>query len=59
MRVAVGMDHWGFPWKEEIVAHLRKGGHEVLDMGAYHHDPNDDYPDYVEPVARAVASGSS
>ena len=30
-----------------------------MDMGAYHHDPNDDYPDYVEPVARAVALGEA
>ena len=57
MRVALGMDHWGFLWKEEIIAHRQKGGHEVGDKGAYHHDPSDDYPDYVEPVARAVASG--
>ena len=59
MRVAIGMDHWGFLWKEEIVAHLQNGGHEVIDKGAYHHNPNDDYPDYVEPVARAVASGEA
>ena len=59
MRVAIGMDHWGFLWKEEIVAHLQNGGHEVVDKGAYHHDPSDDYPDYVVPVARAVASGEA
>ncbi len=57
MRIAIGMDHWGFIWKEELVSFLEQQGHELVDKGAYQHDPNDDYPDFVVLVARAVASG--
>ena len=57
MRVAIGMDHWGFLWKDEIVAHLKASGHDLIDKGAYTHDPDDDYPDLALPVAKAVASG--
>jgi len=57
VRIAIGMDHWGFIWKEELVSFLEQQGHEMVDKGAYQHDPNDDYPDFVLPVARAVASG--
>ena len=57
MRIAIGMDHWGFIWKEELVSFLERQGHDLVDKGAYKHDPNDDYPDFVVSVARAVASG--
>ena len=57
MRIAIGMDHWGFIWKEEMVSFLEQQGHQLVDKGAYQHDPNDDYPDFVVLVARAVASG--
>jgi len=57
VRIAIGMDHWGFIWKEELVSFLEQQGHELVDKGAYQHDPNDDYPDFVVLVARAVASG--
>ena len=57
MRIAIGMDHWGFIWKEELVSFLEQQGHQLVDKGAYQHDPNDDYPDFVVLVARAVASG--
>jgi ribose 5-phosphate isomerase B len=57
MRVGVATDHGGFGLKEELVAHLRAAGHEVVDFGAHELDPNDDYPDFVIPLARAVVAG--
>jgi ribose 5-phosphate isomerase B len=57
MRVGIATDHGGFALKEEFVAHLRAAGHEVVDFGAYALNPDDDYPDFVFPLARAVASG--
>jgi ribose 5-phosphate isomerase B len=57
MRVGIATDHAGFGLKEEFVAHLRTAGHEVIDFGAYNLDPADDYPDFVVPLARAVAAG--
>ena len=42
--------------KEELVAQLRAAGHEVVDFGAYSFNEGDDYPDYVLPLARALAA---
>jgi len=57
MRVGIATDHGGFGLKEELVAHLREAGHEVVDVGAHSLNPGDDYPDFVIPLARAVAAG--
>lgn len=57
MQVGIATDHGGFGLKEEIVAQLRQAGHEVVDFGAHHLNPTDDYPDFVIPLAQAVASG--
>ena len=57
MRVGIATDHGGFGLKEELVAQLRVAGHEVIDFGANMLSPDDDYPDFVTPLARAVAAG--
>jgi ribose 5-phosphate isomerase B len=56
MRVGIATDHGGFELKEEILKRLRQAGHEVVDFGAYELSEGDDYPDYVIPLAKAVAS---
>jgi ribose 5-phosphate isomerase B len=58
MRVGIATDHGGFELKEVLVAHLRDAGHEVVDVGAYSLNPADDYPDFVIPLAQAVAARS-
>lgn len=57
MRVGIATDHGGFGLKEELVGQLRAAGHEVVDFGAHGPNPGDDYPDFVIPLARAVAEG--
>jgi ribose 5-phosphate isomerase B len=57
MRVGIATDHGGFELKDALVARLRGAGHEVVDFGAYALNPDDDYPDFVVPLARAVVSG--
>ena len=58
MRVGIATDHGGFGLKEELVARIRAAGHEVVDFGARMISrAGDDYPDYVVPLARAVAAG--
>ena len=57
MRVGIATDHGGFGLKEEIVTRLRTAGHEIIDFGADELNPGDDYPDFVVPLARAVAAG--
>lgn len=57
MRVAVGMDHGGFPLKEFILEEIRKEGHEPVDVGAFQLDPADDYPDFARAVGKAILDG--
>jgi 6-phosphogluconolactonase len=57
-RVGIASDHGGFGLKEDLLARLRAAGHDVVDFGAYQLQPDDDYPDYMIPLARAVAAGT-
>ena len=57
MRIGIATDHGGFGLKEELLAHLRAAGYEVVDFGAHSLNPSDDYPDFVVPLARAVVAG--
>ena len=57
MRLAIAADHGGFDLKEKIAAELRAQGHEVRDFGACGFSPEDDYPNFVVPMPRAVARG--
>ena len=57
MRIGIATDHGGFPLKEDLVGRLRNAGHEVVDFGAHTFVQGDDYPDFVIPLARAVAAG--
>ena len=56
-RVGVAADHGGFELKEQLVGKLRAAGHEVVDFGDRRLDLDDDYPDFVVPLAGAVARG--
>jgi ribose 5-phosphate isomerase B len=57
MRVGIAADHGGFELKEKLAAQLRVAGYEAVDFGARKLIPDDDYPDFVIPLARAVAAG--
>ncbi len=56
MKIGIAADHGGFSLKESMIQKLRETGHEVHDFGAYSLDPDDDYPHFVVPLARAVAN---
>jgi ribose 5-phosphate isomerase B len=58
MRIGIATDHGGFELKEKLAAQLRETGHEVVDFGAHQLVPDDDYPDFVVPLARAAAAGT-
>jgi ribose 5-phosphate isomerase B len=57
MRVGIATDHGGFALKDDLAAQLRAAGHEVVDFGAHALAPDDDYPDFVVPLSRAVVAG--
>lgn len=54
--IAIGSDHAGFAYKEAIKAMLLQAGHTVRDFGT-DSDAACDYPDFIRPVAEAVARG--
>jgi RpiB/LacA/LacB family sugar-phosphate isomerase len=57
MRIGIVTDHGGFALKEEIVKRLEGTSHEVVDLGAHTLNQVDDYPDFVIPLAKAIAEG--
>ncbi|MBI3976849.1 MAG: ribose 5-phosphate isomerase B [Chloroflexi bacterium] len=58
MRVAIGVDHAGFPLKAGVIAALREAGHQVLDLGTRSTAPVD-YPDYARAVGLAILNGEA
>jgi ribose 5-phosphate isomerase B len=58
MRVGIATDHGGFHLKEDMAERLRAAGHEVVDFGAHTFTPDDDYPDFVVPLGRALVAGT-
>jgi glycine hydroxymethyltransferase len=54
---ALGADHGGFEMKEALKQYLIQRGLTVADFGAKTKDPADDYPDFAQPAAQAVADG--
>ncbi len=55
MKIHIGADHAGYNLKERLKDFLAHAGYEVVDHGAYELRPMDDYPDFIEPVARMIS----
>lgn len=55
MKVYIGSDHAGYELKEKLKIYLSSFDYEVEDKGAFNFDKDDDYPDFIIPVAEAVA----
>ena len=56
MRVAIGSDHAGFQLKGDLCTLLDEMRIEYRDFGTFD-TAQVDYPDFIAPVARAVAKG--
>jgi ribose 5-phosphate isomerase B len=57
MRVGIAADHGGFELKELLAKAMSDLGYEVMDFGASGLNSEDDYPDFVTPLAKAVSDG--
>jgi len=55
MRIGIASDHAGFMLKKQMKKALTKQGHTITDYGPSSLSPTDDYPDFVVPLAQAVA----
>jgi ribose 5-phosphate isomerase B len=58
VRIGIAADHGGFKLKEFLVKILSEGNYEVIDFGDRNLRNDDDYPDFVIPLADAVANGT-
>lgn len=58
MKIAIGSDHAGFKYKEQIKRFLNGLGHQITDFGTFSEEPVD-YPVFVRPVALSVARGEA
>src|SRR5665213_2979879 len=56
MRIGVAADHAGFELKKYLLKMLKDAGYEIIDFGASKLKPEDDYPDYVIPLALAIGN---
>ena len=56
-RIGLAADHGGFELKQYLEKRLLEAGYAVSDFGGHHAHPEDDYPDFVIPLARAVVRG--
>jgi ribose 5-phosphate isomerase B len=54
-KIAIGCDHAGFEYKENLKKWLEANGYVLHDFGTYNKD-SADYPDFAHPVAEAVES---
>lgn len=56
-RIGLASDHGGYELKQHLTGLLQAAGREVIDFGDTQPAPDDDYPDFVVPLALAVARG--
>lgn len=59
MKIYIGTDHAGFELKQKLVPFIQSLGHEVIDLGAHEYNTEDDYPDFIAPVAKMVSADLS
>ena len=55
MKIGIAADHGGYDLKKTLHSFLVASGYEVVDFGAYELNNQDDYPDFVVPLAQALA----
>ncbi|MEN8041865.1 MAG: ribose 5-phosphate isomerase B [Actinomycetota bacterium] len=58
MRVVIGSDHGGFELKQQLIDHMTRSGHDVIDVGT-DSEESVDYPDFSAAVGRAVVAGEA
>jgi ribose 5-phosphate isomerase B len=57
LSIGIAADHGGYGLKALLIPELHNWGYNVIDFGAPGFDPDDDYPDFIIPLARAISAG--
>lgn len=58
MDILIASDHAGFELKEKIRVYLKSEKHNVVDYGPHEYDEDDDYPDYIAPLAQEISQNT-
>lgn len=56
--IGLAADHAGFELKNYLAKKLQEAGYAIIDFGNKVRYPEDDYPDYVVPLAQAIGCGA-
>jgi len=56
MKIFLATGHGGFEYKKKLLNLLNQQGYEVIDCGNTLFDPKDDYPDFVNKLAKLMAT---
>ncbi len=56
MKIFLSSDHAGFDLKQKLIPYINKIGHEAVDKGPFEFNGEDDYPDFIVPVAKEVSA---
>jgi ribose 5-phosphate isomerase B len=59
MRLLIASDHAGYTLKNKLYAELKKRGFDIVDLGPFDYDPDDDYPDFVAPLAAEISDNTA
>jgi len=54
MKIGIAADHGGFELKQALLKQLKESGQDIKDFGAFELDKQDDYPDFIIPLAKAL-----
>ncbi|SFU30897.1 ribose 5-phosphate isomerase B [Pustulibacterium marinum] len=57
MKIGIAADHAGLEQKQKLVSLLKEAQVEVVDFGAHEYISDDDFPDVVSPLAKAISIG--
>lgn len=59
LKIAISTDHGGFELKNFLIEWLQGKKYEIIDLGNYIYDQNDDYPDFARVLAETISSGKA
>ncbi len=53
-KILIASDHGGYKLKQKLIPFLEKKGYVVKDFGPHEYNPEDDYPDFILPLAKKI-----
>ena len=58
-KIYITSDHAGFKLKEKLKKYLNSKGYTIKDFGPHKYNKNDDYPDFIIPLAKTVSKNKN